>query len=198
MNTSRAYNHNAGSRCSNSEDAVHRWQGTLRINLLYREDAAMKKYLMLAIALAAVLTCRLTVGQAAREETSKKSSSEFGSAVAKAHPKQARAMLAAAQKTWEATSAGYDVGTETLSHVHFWSKQLLSAERASADTKEEDLAALRDYWKRTKQTYLKVQALYNTGIRGGETEKFAAASYYLAEAELWLLDAGGSVPDNVD
>jgi hypothetical protein len=122
----------------------------------------------------------------------------FGSPAAKSHPGQANAMLAAAEKTWEATNASYDVGTTTLANVHHWSRQLLLAERALAETNEQDLAALVEYWKRTKQTYLKIRALYNTGTRGGETENFGAASFYLAEAELWLLDAGGTIPDSTD
>lgn len=107
-------------------------------------------------------------------------------------------MLAAANKTFETTKASYDVGTTTLGNLHLWSRQLLLAELALADSKEEDLAALLDYWKRSKQIYLKIRALHNAGTRGGETEKFAAASFYLAEAELWLAAAGGKAPKSSD
>ena len=123
---------------------------------------------------------------------------EFGSPMAKAHPEQAKAILAAAEKAWEANQASYEVGTQTLANVHHWSRQLLLAQRALADTNEEDLAALVAYWKRSKSIYLKVRALYTTGTKGGETEKFAEATFYLAEAELWLIDAGGEVPDEID
>jgi hypothetical protein len=123
---------------------------------------------------------------------------DFGSVVAKAHPQEAKAMLAAAQKTWEANKASYDVGTTTLSNLHHWSRQLMLAERALADDQEKELAALLDYWKRNKQIYLKVRALYNAGSRGGEIERFGEASYYLAEAELLLKAAGGTVPENLD
>jgi hypothetical protein len=131
-------------------------------------------------------------------EPPKAATDEFGSRAAMAHPDQAKAMLAAAQRTWEATKASYDVGTSTLESLHRWSKELLLAERAMAETKQQDLAALEAYWKRSKQIYLKVRALYTTGTRGGEVEKFGAASFYLAEAELWLLDAGGTIPDELD
>lgn len=139
-----------------------------------------------------------TVQADAHEKSSEPATHEFRSAIARAHPEQAKAMLTAARKTWEATKASYEVGTTTLANLHFWSKQLLLAERALAETKEEDLAAVLSYWKRTKQTYLKIRALFNTGTRGGETDAFAAASYYLAEADLWLLDAGGTVPESTD
>jgi hypothetical protein len=107
-------------------------------------------------------------------------------------------MLAAAAKTFEATKATYEMGTNTLANLHHWSRQLVLAERALAETKEEDRAALVSYWKRSRQTYLKVRALYNTGSRGGEAEKFSAAAYYLAEAELWIEAAGGTVPEDID
>jgi hypothetical protein len=130
--------------------------------------------------------------------TSEVTSGEFGSAIAKAHPDEAKAMLAAAQKTWEATNASYDVGTQILANVHHWSRQLMLAERALAENTEQDLAALVDYWKRNKQIYLKIRALYYAGSRGGEAENFYAASYYLAEAELLLKAAGGTVPEDLD
>lgn len=123
---------------------------------------------------------------------------EIASALAKAHPERGKAMLAAAKKALEGTSASYEMGTNTLANFHLWSRNVLLAERALATTKEEELAALVDYWKRSKHTYLKVRALYTTGSRGGEYEQFAAAAYYLAEAELWLEAAGGAVPDDVE
>jgi chemotaxis protein histidine kinase CheA len=134
----------------------------------------------------------------AHEKPSEAVTHEFGSAMARAHPEQAKAMRTAAQKAWEATQASYEVGTTTLERLHYWSKELLLAERALAETNQEDLAAVLRYWKRTKHIYLKVRALFNTGTRGGETEKLATASYYLAEADLWLLEAGGTVPESTD
>lgn len=134
------------------------------------------------------------VAAAAIEE----SSGEIDSALAQAHPDRAKAMLTAAKKALLATQATYDVGTNTLANLHLWSRHVVLAERALARNKEEELAALVDYWKRSRQTYLKVRALYNTGTRGGEVERFAAAAYYLAEAELWIEAAGGTVPAEPD
>lgn len=142
---------------------------------------------------------RPIVAQAADQRSGPEvAAGEFGSAIARAHPERAKAMLAAATKAVEATKATYDMGTSTLADLHHWSRQLVLAERALAQSKEEDLAALVDYWKRSKQTYLKVRALYNTGSRGGEIERFAAATYYLSEAELWIEAAGGTVPEDTD
>ena len=141
---------------------------------------------------------RPAAGLTASEDALDATASEFGSAVAKAHPEQAEAMLAAAQKTFEATNASYEVGTNTLNNLQDSSRRLMLAQRALADNKEQDLAALLDYWKRSKKIYLKVRALYNAGTRGGETEKFHAASYFLAEAELLLVAAGGTVPEEIE
>lgn len=157
----------------------------------------MRKHAMFIVAVA-VSTCAITFALAAPEAVEKQPPAEFGSPMAKAHPDQARAMLAAAQKAWQANKASYDVGTTTLGNVHLWSRQLLLAERALAKNKDEDLAALTDYWKRSKQTYLKVRALYTAATRGGEAERYAEASYYLAEAELWLVAAGGKIPEHLD
>ena len=54
---------------------------------------------------------------------------------------------------------------------------------------------VRRHWQRMHQLHRKVGALYFAGSRGGEAEKYHATEYYLAEAELWLADAGGEVPE---
>jgi hypothetical protein len=42
----------------------------------------------------------------------------------------------------------------------------------------------------------KIKTLFDGGIKGGEPDKVAAAKYYRAEAKLWLVEAGGTVPDD--
>lgn len=39
------------------------------------------------------------------------------------------------------------------------------------------------------------KALFDSGTKGGEAEKLVRAKFYRAEAELWLVEAGGTVPD---
>jgi hypothetical protein len=158
----------------------------------------MRKPFVFVIALMVLWTGGLALTLAARDEGESKAVSEVGSAMAKAHPNEARAMLDAAEKGWQATMTSYDVGTATLPNILAWSRKLVLAQRALAETKEEDLAALRDYWVRSKCAYRKVKALSDVVARGGEPEKLAAVAFDLAEAELWLKAAGGEVPDDTD
>lgn len=72
---------------------------------------------------------------------------------------------------------------------------MLEAERALAETKEAEQAAALNHWKRMEQVYRQVKALFDTGTKGGESENVAAAKFYRAEAELWLVAAGGKVPE---
>ncbi|HEV3341975.1 MAG TPA: hypothetical protein VG125_16525, partial [Pirellulales bacterium] len=95
-------------------------------------------------------------------------------------------MSAAAAKTFEATHASYEVGTEIMSNVYVWSRRWLEAERALARTDAEEIAALEAHRARMKQLMLKIRALYMTGTKGGEMEKFNATRFYLAEADAWL------------
>jgi hypothetical protein len=153
----------------------------------------MKKSLVIVVGLSLLLVgglrLRLVAHAAAGDQA------PFGSAEAKAHAAQAQAMLDWAEKTYEATNASYQVGTEVFANVYVWSRRWLEAERALAETKDDDLSALLGHWNRTYRLHLKIKALYREGIKGGEAEKYRASEYYVAEAELWLVAAGGTVPD---
>jgi outer membrane protein assembly factor BamB len=120
-----------------------------------------------------------------------------GSAAAKAHPIEARAVRDAAVRVIQAHDSEYSGPTATIDDPYPWSRRLLEAERALASTKSEDISAVLDHWKRMQHYYGMISALHETGTKGGEDTAFAAAEYYLAEAELWLADAGGGVPKSV-
>jgi beta-lactamase regulating signal transducer with metallopeptidase domain len=94
-----------------------------------------------------------------------------------------------AAKTYEATTASYDVGTSIMADVYVWSRRWLDAERNLARTDAEEIVAMRAHRHRMKNLFLKVNALYTTGSKGGELEKFHATKYYLAEADVWLAEA---------
>ena len=100
------------------------------------------------------------------------------------------ALRDAAQKTHEAVRAGYDAGTATDSDVYLWSLRLAGAERKLAQTQRDEIAALMAHWRRMANLHAKIEALWRNGSRGGENEKYYAAKYYLAEAELLLTEAG--------
>ena len=117
-----------------------------------------------------------------------------GAAAGAAATKARQAMLKAAKKTYGATLVSYQAGKAPFSEVYSWSRRWLEAERLLAKDKDGELAALNDHWKRMNQSYLKIKAWWLGGIKGGEAETFGAAEFYLAEAELWLIEAGGTVP----
>jgi hypothetical protein len=99
-----------------------------------------------------------------------------------------------ARATYEATQIAYGNGTEVFSNLYVWSYRWLQAERALAETRDDELAALRGHLERTKQWYQIVKPLYDQNARGGESPKFHAAGFYVAEAEFWLVAAGGVAP----
>ncbi len=179
-----------------------RIQKLLTTNL--RRESIMKKTLAIVIGLALLaaggLRVRLVARAAAEEQAQRAAVAEeqsrraFGSVAAKAHAERARAMLDTAKKTYEVTREAYREGTEVFANLYVWSVRWLEAERALAETKDDDLAALRAHWERTKDWYAIVKPLFDRNARGGEPAKLHAAEYYVAEAEFWLVAAGGEVP----
>lgn len=160
----------------------------------------MKKLLVTLIALATLPGGGLLVSLAARAAPDAKDRPEFGSPMAKAHPDQATAILAALKEMWAVDAAAEESRGggifASAEEIYRWSRRTLEAERALAGTQQDDLAALLKHWQRMEQVYRQVKALYETGTKGGEKEREAAAKYYRAEAELWLVAAGGKLPDD--
>ncbi|HUY90131.1 MAG TPA: hypothetical protein VMV10_15445 [Pirellulales bacterium] len=145
--------------------------------------------LLLAAAVPVVLVAR---GENDPPPAKAKQPAEEAGAKAKA------AMLDAAQKTHEAVNAGYDAGTATAPEVYAWSLRWAGAERKLAKTKRDEIAALMAHWRRMANLHAKIEALWRAGARGGENEKYYAAKYYLAEAELMLTEAGVLQPKQAD
>lgn len=155
----------------------------------------MKKASLFTLPVVVVLAGGLTVSFAARDDADAKSGSTNGSAAAKAHPAEAKAVLGAAREFWDAKMAIQELGVLTFSDdLYIWSCRLMEAERALAATAEAEQAALLAHWERMEDIYRKIRALFETATKGGEPDKLAAAKYYRAQAELWLVEAGGTVP----
>jgi hypothetical protein len=73
-----------------------------------------------------------------------------------------------------------------------WSRRWLEAEKALSDKKEDRLKALTAHWRRMKE--VERIALQLVRVGAGFQGDARAATYYRAEAEIWLLQAGGEVP----
>jgi beta-lactamase regulating signal transducer with metallopeptidase domain len=160
------------------------------------EDSHVKKTALMAASLALLLAGGIGIELTAREAADTNTAdTQEGGLDAQGHFKAAKAMLEAAAKTYEATAAGYDAGTAPGQDVYVWSRRWLDAERSLAKNNRDQLAALTAHWERMRALYRRVEALYRHGSKGGELEKYFALRFYVAEAELFLADAGGAVPE---
>lgn len=114
------------------------------------------------------------------------------------HDAAVKKLLVAAKQIWVETSSEFELERVTLADVYVWSRRLSEAERMAAKDKQGELDALTGHWKRMHTLHNKIQALFDAAARGGEAHKLHATSFYVAEAELWLVDAGGKAPDDAD
>ena len=157
----------------------------------------MKTAALVGVFLALLVVGGLQLESRAREAVDQDAESE-SPAILAARAKAAEDMLEAAKKTYEATAAGYDAGTAPLADLFIWSRHWLQAEQKLAKAKAERQAALLGHWQRMKKTNEKVAALYRAGSKGGELERYFATKFYLAEAELWLAEAGMLAPQQAN
>jgi hypothetical protein len=118
--------------------------------------------------------------------------------VPEVHRKQAYAVLTAAKAAYQTTQADYDDGTAVFSELCIWSRRWLDAELRLATGRPAQVAALQKHWQRMKKSYNTIKALNAAGARGGEKQKVESAQFFLAEAELWIAMAGGTVPASPD
>lgn len=112
-------------------------------------------------------------------------------AAARVDPDLLQNTAEAAEKAYECYLSSYDAGTAVSSDVYTWSRHWAEAERALAKDKDAERAALKDHRDRMERLFRKVNALYREGVKGGEAERFYAAKFYLAEAEVWLASVQG-------
>ncbi|HUY91673.1 MAG TPA: M56 family metallopeptidase [Pirellulales bacterium] len=157
------------------------------------EDSTMKKTLWISIAAVILLAGGLEFKLVARGEEDR-----ADRASSPAHDAAVQAMLEASKKTWEVTAMEFDNGRVTLSDVYVWSRRLLETERLASKDKDGEYDALLQHWRRMRVLHNKIQALFDVAARGGEAQKLHATSFYVAEAELWLVDAGGQAPGDED
>jgi len=76
--------------------------------------------------------------------------------------------------------------------VYAWSVRWLHAQRNLSETKEERIASFVDHHKRMKELEANVKLLVGGGNSGLlQDHEVSAAEWYLAEAELWLLQERG-------
>jgi hypothetical protein len=102
------------------------------------------------------------------------------------------ARVEAAKKAHALAIDLYKSGNELKpEEVYTWSVRWLKAQQ-DLDGKESDrLVALKDHFQRMKDLGKLVEAMVKAGVSG--TRDSAAAQYYVAEAEVWFVQAQPSV-----
>jgi hypothetical protein len=98
----------------------------------------------------------------------------------------------AAKKAHALITATYRNGREGKpEEIYTWSVRWLKAQQ-DLDGKEADrLVALKEHFQRMKELGRQAEDMVKTGIRSSVDA--AAAQYYVAEAEIWLVQAQQSV-----
>lgn len=97
---------------------------------------------------------------------------------------QARATAAAS--AYSAFEARLQAQTVTAETVYVWSVRQMEAEKKTKGT----LVAAQDHLARMRKIAAQVKTGVAAGTMSAADEKGAA--YYVAEAELWVADAGGT------
>jgi hypothetical protein len=100
-----------------------------------------------------------------------------------------QAMVKAAQRTYEANERAYEAENTTLDELYIWSRRWMQAATEAAATPPERFMASHAHRARMQLLLSRVSALHKTQQRGGEDQKYYAAMFYLAEADVWLKKA---------
>lgn len=149
----------------------------------------MKKLILATAALALFIAGIVSVELVAQTgpQTDGKAASGAGRNAEREAKQQA--MIDAARATYEALEALFELGTTTQDYVYVWSSRIRSSQVQAADTKQERISACEQHLHRVKELHNKVKALSEQGAMGGEVDKLYAIEFYVAEAELLLLEA---------
>ena len=94
----------------------------------------------------------------------------------------------AAKKAHAVTMLSYKAGNELKpEEVYTWSVRWLKAQQDLAGKEADHLVALKDHFQRMKDLGKLVEAMVKGGASGKKDS--AAAQYYVAEAEVWFVQA---------
>jgi hypothetical protein len=102
-------------------------------------------------------------------------------------------VLDAARDTYDAIVADYGVGQASAEEVYTWSSRWRAASLRAAKSNEEVLQANTKHLERMRLLHRQVKALYEASAKGGELWQYRASEFYVAEAELLLVDPKSNV-----
>lgn len=104
-----------------------------------------------------------------------------------------KAMIDAAKAAYAGILEAHNLGRATSNNeVYAWSNHIRSSEARAARSRQQAIKACQEHLQRMRDLHDRVAALGREGAPGGEMHKQAAAQFYVAEAELLLLDVKGN------
>jgi hypothetical protein len=98
----------------------------------------------------------------------------------------------AARKTYQVAWANYREGRGSGEVLYRWSRRWLKAERRLSEKAAEQVAAMRAHYDRMRALEQIVRRLRDAGQF--RVDEVTAATYYRAEAEIWLREAKNRPP----
>jgi hypothetical protein len=102
-----------------------------------------------------------------------------------------QAMMNAAQRALAGFDGSFTEGKLSPNEAYAWSTHLRSAQVRAADSRQQVTKACQEHLIRMQEMHRRVAALGAEAVPGGEPHKVAAAEFYVAEAEVLVLEAKG-------
>jgi hypothetical protein len=101
-----------------------------------------------------------------------------------------KAMIDAAKAAYAGILEAHNLGRATSNNeVYAWSNHIRSAEVRAAGSRQQIIKVCQEHLQRMRDLHERVAALGREGAPGGEMHKQAATQFYVAEAELLLMEA---------
>jgi beta-lactamase regulating signal transducer with metallopeptidase domain len=158
------------------------------LDIQTKEDSIMKQFVLVVFALAVLLLGVVRVELVAQPLPAANPKNGVAVRNAEVAAKQ-QAMIDAARATYDVQMEQYKLGTQAPNEVYVWSSYLRSSQVRVADSRQQVINACQEHIDRMQRLHKYVVALQREGARGGEADKFHATQFYVAEAELFLLEA---------
>jgi hypothetical protein len=158
---------------------------------IHTEDIAMRWFTFVTVTTVLVVGGLLQIDMAAQERAKEKGGAKQEAAKEADRADTLKTLHDAARATYEGTVSSFQSGLLQPSEVYTWSLRWRGAAVKVAKNEAGALEASKDHLERMRQLHSKVQALSDSGSRGGEHHLYQATRYYVAEAELFALEAGG-------
>ncbi len=102
-----------------------------------------------------------------------------------------QAMIDAAQRTLAALEESFAHGKLLPNEVYVWSSHIRSSQVRAANAPQQVTNACQEHLKRMQELHRRIAALAKQGMPGGEKQQLYATQFYVAEAEVLLMEAGG-------